>query len=102
MGWAEVPWWIFLSQEPRGGSALLPTLKATILGGLSNLYTTTAILLFTTSIFAWATSHVYEIIQGERPEEGDGGNGMPGSIVLLASIIIGLNLLQFYSNPALR
>ena len=83
---AEVPWWILLCQEPRGGSALLPTLKATILGGLSNLYTNIAILLFTT-IFAWATSHVYEIIQGERPEEGgDGGNGMPGNIVLLASI----------------
>ena len=86
----------------RSTYAYQTLLKETMLSGLHNTYTIISILVFTGSIGAWMIMHYGVILANSNLEPSQQDITLPGSIVALACLLFGMNILQFQKNPALR
>ena len=86
----------------RNTYALQNHLKNTIMSGFNNTYTIVSILVFTGSIGAWMFMHFAFIFASNALEPSEQDIFVPGSIVGFASLLFGLNILQFQRNQALR
>ena len=79
-------------------------IRNTLLSGFNNAYTIVCILVFTLGMGVWMVMH-YAFIYKHSNNIQDTSEqviNLPGSIVGLACLLCGMNILQFKKNRALR
>ena len=89
-------------QARRTTYAYQNLLRDTMLTGFNNTYTALWIMAFTGSMGAYLIVHYVTISVNNSWEPLEQEVTLPGSIIGFACLLMGMNLLQFLRNPALR